>query len=243
MATEQRAPDTRMLAQQVDELANLTDALCQASRRTRWINRGLLLLLVIFLVVIVLNFYQLGKERFSEQYVTEVAQIGQQRFNDDRDKYLGHVERLANKCNPILMKAFNERISKDMPLYMHTADTERTTLANELRDKLTMRLHNLYEERLKAHQDMLMAAYPATKDEKVRERIMDNLQMALDHLLSKYYVDRFQVAVDGVFDAWDHFPVAPAPKKGDMSTSDQFMARLWQWLVMKISNNGPVVHS
>jgi len=236
MSTEDTARETAVLARQLDEVTRSADSLCAALGRARKVRMALFLLLLLFVTVIVVAFYKLGSHIMSDENQNAIITLAQQRLQENSNSYMNHVQTLVDHSSPVLTKAFNQQVEKDLPLFARALEKERDTLGENLRQKTSAKLEAHYHNLIRSQEDTLMREYPQTKDQKVRDAVQRHLEVAMDALLRKYYVDEIKGKMDKLFATWDNFPRAPAPKKGQGSTEEQFEAALWQLFVTKISN-------
>jgi hypothetical protein len=234
MSSEQSTPEAQRLLRQVDEMADLSSALCQALRRARVVRTVLVVAMAALLVAIVLLFYRLGSRIGSEDNLHLILQTGAERLQQNSDKYLGEFEKLGNACEPALKQAIDKQAQQDAPRYMKAVDKERPILITHLRERLSDRLQKHYHAQLEHKEKILMEEQPLTKDEKVRQQLISNLNATVDGLSNRYYVKPFQFVIDGLNQAWNNFPVAEKPKPGDLSTFDQGYLALMKLLALKL---------
>lgn len=235
MSSDPSGPETQRLVRQVDDLADLAGALCREIRRARLVRQVLTVLFLALLVAIILVFYRLGSRLTSEDNLNEIVSLAQRRLEDNSNKYMGEVQKVADACTPSLQKAADEQVKKDMPRYMEAVNKEIPILRVHMQDSLDTRLQKHYHDQLEHQQQILIKAEPKVNDPKVRERVMAYLEATVKGLERKYYVDPLKRTLDGLTQAWDRFPVAKAPGKGEMPTSKEWISVGWKLVGLKLA--------
>jgi hypothetical protein len=205
------------------------------------VRLGLFLALLVF--VVVLGVVVIGKVNAltSEENLKKLADAASRRLEKKKDHYMKQLEMLVDKVQPPLTKAFMSQAQKDMPLYLKVLDKERKPLLDNLRAKFSDQLDKRYKTVQPRYEKVLAEEFPQSKDPKVRERMVANLDLAMQKLLKKYYVNDLEAEFQHLNDTWDHFPAASAPGKGELPTEEQFTAALWDLLRYRLTHSQGMV--
>ena len=65
-----------------------------------------------------------------------------------------------------------------------------------------------------------------------------NLQVVVDELVKKYYIEELQSEMKTLYATWDEFPAASPADKGDLPLEDQLVANLLELLKIKLAETG-----
>lgn len=229
-----------LIQQQVEKLSNECKELTAAFGRARRVRMGLMLAVVAFLVIASLAFYRLGSGLMKDEYTQELSKVASKRLEKNQDRYMRHVEMLVHNTSPALTDAFTKQANKDTAVYLGLVDRERDAMAAELKIKLEKKLQQRYEQSLDQHEKILEAEFPTVKDKVLHDRMTKNLHVAVDRMLDKYYVRELEQQLQQLFAAWDRFPAADLPRKGEMPLEEQFSAELYHLLTIKLGSTQAV---
>ena len=94
-----------------------------------------------------------------------------------------------------------------------------------------------HEELVRKHEALFIAELPAAQDPKVRDRMMENVVVALDKLVKKYYADEFKRHFTSMSETWNSFPPAALPEKNDHPISEQLMGELMDLVAVKLARH------
>jgi hypothetical protein len=215
--------DQVVLTEQVRAVEREAAALSAALSGGRRMRLLLFLLVLAVAGGITTVFYRLGARVTSDQNRQEILAIAEQRLTDNSDAYLKHVRALVDETSPAISQAFSAQVKKDLPSYIQSMEKERDQLREDLQTELTKRL-NAHYERLLAQQDhTLKEEFPLIKDEQLHSRMMRNIDLAVQRMIKKHYIDEMGNGLQGIFQNLDDFPPAgPAPK--GLTLSDEFVA-------------------
>ena len=209
----------------------LVDALAQV-RRTRQV---LLLALVAFVCITCFAFYRLATRFQQKEHLDLLVRKAQERFAANTDTYMKDVQRLVDHSAPVVSKAFLDQTKKDLPAFLQAGQAQRDKLIDDLQVKLTERLKAHHEQLLARHQKVLREEFPAVEDEKLHAAMMANLQVAVDGLVRKYYIEELRTEMLALYGLWDEFPPAPPAENGDLPLEDQLVANLLELLKIKLA--------
>jgi hypothetical protein len=220
--------ETGALSQQIDAVSREAAALSDAFTRARRIRQLLALAVLVLIVVVCAVFYNMGRRLMSQENLNTLADQARERFEKNREKYLDHVQLLVKNSGPVLSEAFQEQAKKDMPAIMNAVEKERQPLMDSLQKQLEKKLEDHYKNVVEKYRSMIEQEFPSIKDPKQHERMVENLRVAIDKLVKKYYVDEMHDLLVQIFDELEKFPAADKPKKGDVALEDQFKATFLQ---------------
>lgn len=221
------------------EAQKLVDTL-HTVKRTRLV---LILALVLFAGGTCFSFYRLVV-RFQEKEQTDLLlKLAQDRLTDRNDFIMNHVQGLVDHSAPVLSNAFYEQSKKDLPGFLQATGKERDQLVNNLETKLTERLKTHHEKLLTRFEKLLKEEFPAVQDEKLHEAMMANLQIAVDQLVKKYYINEFESEVNTFYAKWDDFPAVSGPDKDDAPLADQLIGNLLELVKVKLAQPSPTLAS
>jgi hypothetical protein len=215
----------------------LVDALTQV-KRTRQV---LLLALVAFVCVSCYAFYQLFDRFRQKDQLDKLASKAQERFEKNRDNYMREVQGLVEHAQPVITNAFVDQAKKDLPAFVQATQSERDKLVEDLQEKLNARLKAHHEQLLAKHQKILREEFPAVEDEKLHAAMMANLQVAVDSLVKKYYVEELKSELLALYGLWDEFPAVPAPTTGEPPLADQLYVSLLELLKFRLTETSPAI--
>jgi hypothetical protein len=230
--------DMQALSQQSEAVQRAAAALSAATARARGVRLCLVVATVLLIAVICVKFYGLGMAVQSPEYLDGVTTLGQKRLAERSDKYAQEFQKLVDHASPALTKAFSEQIKKDMPEFVKQAEKEKDTLVSDMQKEFTNKVNAHYEQLVKQQEETLKKELPTIKDPAAQERMVKNINKAVEKLVKKFYVDDFRRQLDELIYSWDHFPEAPAPKPGEPSLMDQFIPTGLHFLAIRLYTSG-----
>ena len=230
--------EIEVLAERANSLHQNTQQLMGALsqvRRTRFI---LLLALVVFAAVTCFAFYRLVAKFQEKEQLDLLLSKAQQRLTERNDLIMKDVQALVDHSAPVVSKAFYEQAKNDLPAFLQAGQSERDKLVENLQERLTERLKRHHQNLLARHEKLLREEFPAVKDEKLHVAMMANLQIVVDELVKKYYIEELQSEMKSLYATWDEFPAADPADKGDLPLEDQLVANLLELLKIKLAETG-----
>ena len=144
---------------------------------------------------------------------------------------------LVESLTPVITTAITEQSQKDAPLFMQAFDIQQARLSTELPEKMVELVQKHHEELVRKHEALFIAELPAAQDPMVRDRMMENVVIALDKLVKKYYADEFKKHFASMSETWNGFPPATLPEKGDFPISEQLMGELMDLVAVKLARH------
>jgi len=211
----------------------LTSAL-EKSRSTR---RMIMLAFLAFVVLAVMRFYSLANRIQSVDYQNRLITELQKSVGSNQDLFAGEAQKLVEGVTPVVQAAFSEQAAKDMPLFMEAIDQERSVLVENITKQMTNKLEGHHHELLRRHDKLFQEEFPSIQNPETRERMMGNACLALDRLVKKYYVDEFKKELKAMETAWEDFPQADKPAKGEPSLEDQLKGALMDMVAITLSRS------
>jgi hypothetical protein len=230
--------DLQALSRQAEAVQRAAAALASATRRARGVRLCLVLAVVLVIAVICLKFHNLGMSVQSPEYLNKLTKVGQERLAKQSDRYMGEFQKLVDHTSPALTQAFSDQVKKDMPEFIKNAEKEKDTLAANLQEEFSKRVNSHYEKLLNQQEQLLKERFPTVKDPASHERMIKNIDKAVQRMVKKYSVDDFRRQIDEIVATWEHFPEAPIPKPGEPSLMDQFIPTLLQYAALRFSTSG-----
>jgi hypothetical protein len=238
MGNDGMKEEMQAISQQSEAVQRAAAALSAATARSRGIRLCLLVTAVLLIGYWCFQFYTLGMEVQSPQYVDGLAKASQKRVAERSEKFTQEFDKLVEHTREPLTKAFSEQVKKDMPEFMKKAEKEKDTLASNLQEQFTKKVNAHYETLLKQQEETLKKEFPSVQDPAAHERMIKNIDKAVQRLVKKFYVDDFRRQIDELVAGWDHFPEASLPKSGEPTLTDQFIPTLLQYMVLRLSMGG-----
>lgn len=229
--------ESALLNQQVDMLARDAAALSGSISRGRAIRLVLFVGLVALIAWIVITSYQMGNRVLnSEDYHKQLIQEFQNYVGAHQKDYSRELQHLYTNTSPVITKAFYAQAKKDIPVYMSYAQKQTDTIINDLNKKMTDRLTKRYDRLLGDRQDMIRNSMPEIKDPREQERLQKNMEVALNNLIKRHYIDKMDDQVRLVISEWDTFPTAPPRQAGTESLEDQFVGQLMELMTYRLAH-------
>jgi hypothetical protein len=235
-----QSDDNVVLAEQIRAVERESAALAAALSRGRRVRLLLFLLVVAVAVLVTGAFYQLGSRVTSDDNRQKLLEIAQQRLTDNSDAYMKHVRTLVDETSPAITQAFTEQVKKDLPSYMKGMEKERDQFIEDLQTELTKKLNTHYDKLLAQQDQTLKEEFPLVKDEQLHARMMQNIDLAVQKMIKKCYIDEMGNELHGVFQSLDDFPPAGPPQKG-MTLPDEFAANAIELVKVRWTQPGTVV--
>ncbi len=218
------------LQKQIDALV----ASLAANKRTRQL---IFLAFLAFVGISVWSFFSLAKRVQSEEYKQQLLASLQKEVEANQDELSKETQMLVESLTPVITTAITEQSQKDAPLFMQAFDIQQARLSTELPEKMVELVQKHHEELVRKHEALFIAELPAAQDPMVRDRMMENVVIALDKLVKKYYADEFKKHFASMSETWNGFPPATLPEKGDFPISEQLMGELMDLVAVKLARH------
>jgi hypothetical protein len=230
--------DGQGLSRQVEAVQKASADLSAAMARSRGCRLCLFLAAVLLIAYICWQFYSLGMSVQSTEYQNALVSTAQKRLAAKSDQYSKHLEMLVEKTKDPVYKAFEAQIKKDVPTFMKEMEKEKDTLAANVEKEFTERVNKYYEGLSKDQEKALEKEFPSIKDPATRERMVNNVDKAVQNLVKRYYVEDFRRQIEEMQATWESFPEASPPKAGDPPLMHEFITTLLQYLAIQLSRGG-----
>ncbi len=214
------------------EAKGLSDAL-SLGRTIRWL---LGLALLAFLGAIIWKFYQLGAQFKKKETVDRLLAMTEERLAARSDDFVRELQTLVDNSRPALTKAFLDQAKADTPAFLQRIEKEKDSLVQELQERLTEKVESHYRAVLSQHEALVHAEFPeAAQDKDFQQKMLGNVELAVNRLLKKHYTERLQHQMTAMYDAWEAFPAAEPPQPGDASLEDQLAGGMTDLLTLKLT--------
>jgi hypothetical protein len=229
--------ESALLNQQVDMLARDAAALSGAISRGRAIRLVLFVGLVALIAWIVITSYQVGNRVInSPDYHKQLLDEFQNYVAAHQKDYSLQLQNLYTNTSPVITRAFYAQAKKDIPLYLSYAQKQTDTVIEDLNKKMTDRLTKRYDRLLSDRQDLIKNSFPDIKDEREQVRLQKNMEVAINNLIKRHYIDKMDDQVRLVISEWDTFPTAPPRQPQTESLEDQFVGQLMELMTYRLSH-------
>lgn len=229
--------DEQVTAEQLEAIHRESAALIAAYRTGRTVRLLLLLALIAFVAVLAVVIVNKANQLTSQKYLDALMDAGQKRLDKRQDDYLKQAEKLLNKVHEPLTKAFNDQVEKDMPVYIRVLEKERVPFLANLQTKFYERLDRQYQTVQPRLERILAQEFPKYSDKQQQDRMVRNINRAVERLFKKYYVADLEREINDLYETWDTFPLAPPPR--NMTTEEQFTAALLALLQYRLNKSLP----
>lgn len=227
--TENEALSARAAALE-QEVAALKGSVRRASR----IRLLLLLAVVVFLAGSVWMFYGLAKDFGSKENLDLLTAKAKERAESSSDQARKELEALIQHCQPVLVKAFQERAQADMPKYQEALAKEGDELAKNLEAELRAKLDSRYREAAKKYQGILQEEFPELDDPELTVQLYASITDIMERLAEKYYSEQLERELKEMSETWERLEMAELPAQGDPALEQQFMASLLQVAALRL---------
>jgi hypothetical protein len=229
---EAEALSKRVVSLQRDA-EQLVHALAQ-SQRTR---RLILVAMAVFVCVTCYAFYGLATRFQRKEQMDLLLRKAQDRLEKRSDFLMKEVQALVDHSAPVVSEAFYDQAKKDLPGYLQAVQAERDKFTENLQVRLEKRLKAHHQKLLERHAKLLKEEFPAVEDEQLHAAMMANIQVAVDKLVRKYYIEELKQEMLAMYGTWDEFPAADPPSTGDLPIEDQLIGTLLELLKLKIAES------
>lgn len=221
---------------ELQRLATRVRGLETALNAARNARRLLTFATLVLVAVSSFAFYKLGDSFRKQENMERLLKEAEARLNDRSDEYMKEVQTLVKNASPKLTAAFYAQAKHDMPLYLEAIGKQRELLLADLQADLEKRLNDVQQEASSRHMAVLDEEFPQIKNSAARERVLRNLQQAMNSLAKKYYVEQMREQVTELCGKLDSFPPAPASREDDAPLEDQLMANMLDLLTLKLAD-------
>jgi hypothetical protein len=241
MTPEANSVDTvATLKQQLEALSREVAALAATQSTGRRVRLALAGLTIALCLVIVISFYRLATGIVAQDNLDRVMKVAEKRLQTRSDDYMRQVQFLVDRSSPVISDALSQQVKKDLPSYLRIMEEERDQFAEDLQKNLSGKIRRKYDQELARHEQILHKEFPQINDPVLHQRMVKNLQVAVERRIEKTYVGELQRELDKLYATWDDFPAATPARKSDIPLEDQLVANLLRLLQIKLSNTQTV---
>ena len=223
------------LQRKLEALESATAGLEAAMASARNGRLILLMLLVIFIALTIKSYVGMVMDFQSEANMRVLAQKASEKLAENTDTFQAEVQALLDNASPKITEAFLAQSKKDMPLYAGAIDRERDALIKNLQVELEKQVQKRQEIISKEFEQIIADEFPAAKDRESHRKMADNIQIALNQLVKRYYVDEFESQLKEMYSLYDDFPIADAVNAGEAPHEDQLLGELLELATLKLS--------
>jgi hypothetical protein len=221
----------------VSELVADSERLKAEIARGRWTRWAMIAALFLLVGVTVSRFINLGRQVGSEQNVARMTEIARQRWEQRAPEYRRDIQGVLERTAPVLTSAMTAQFHKDMPKLVQAANAERDALADGFAQGLEDRVRDRYRQMVLDQADVFREEFPEIEDERLHQLMLENMTVAVDRLVDRYYVTNIERTLEELLANWDEFPAADPPQEGDEPVQDQLLGELTELVTLRLSNS------
>lgn len=219
----------------VAEIDRETKALDSAQSIGRWLRSLLFLALLSFVGASLYFFWDLYNEVRGEPYRNTLQKEAHRYLEKNNDRYMKEFQQLFEKSGPVLSDAVWKQVKTDMPAFLKGIEKEREKFQNEMTEKMTQKFKTQFEKEMEKRQELLQKEFQQVNNPVLHQKMVKNLGFAAEGLGRKYFVQKINEEMNTLFQNWDQFPTAEAPRKGEEKLEDQLVQTLVSLLTQKIA--------
>jgi hypothetical protein len=223
------------IEQQIEALSRLSEDLHRSLARGRVARLALLAAFVVLVAVTLVAFNRLGNKVRSDEYLNQLQAAAQKRFDENTDRYVKHLEMLAEDAGPALRDAFSKQADQDAPGILKAMEAESNAFSAGMKEQLTRRVEEHSRKAVARHEAILRAEFPQINNDEQMHRMTANLGTAMERTVKKYYVTQLDEQMQALYGGWSKFPAAPAPGKGEPPLNDLLIADLQELLTHRLT--------
>lgn len=207
------------------------------------IRLGALLVLVVFLGGYLWVCYQKYLEVSSEKNMETLSALARKKFTDPSEEkfYRDHLDSLVKDVQPKVQAVLSEHMKTESPKIMKKLEEQRDILIENLPKALEKRLHDHFQAFVNSQEKILEEELPEVKDPKEREKIKENLVLAMEPLLKRYYIESLDAEMKKLADTWGKIIPADVPGENDKPLADELYDTLtsfmWAYIQEVVRNS------
>lgn len=210
---------------EVKKLQGEADAVAVISTRVRL---GMLLALVIFLGGYLWVCYQKYLDLSSEKNIETLTALARKKFTDPGEEkfYRDHLDSLVKDVQPKVQAVLSEHMKTESPKIIKKLEEQRDLLIENLPKALEKKLHDHFQTFVDSQEKILEEELPEVKDPKEREKIKQNLVLAMEPLLKRYYIESLDAEMKKLADTWGKITPADQPGENGKALADELYETL-----------------
>lgn len=196
------------------------------------IRLGMLLALVIFLGGYLWVCYQKYVEVSSEKNIETISALVRKKFTDPGEEkfYRDHLDSLVKDVQPKVQAVLSDHMKAESPKIMKKLEEQRDILMENLPKALEKKLHDHFQTFVDSQEKILEEEMPEVKDPKDREKIKQNLVMAMEPLLKRYYIESLDSEMKKLAATWGKIVPADVPGEDGKPLADELYETLTSFM-------------
>lgn len=216
----------------VDALAKLTQELDEARSSAKRTRVGIVIGILLVFVIFGLVFYQMYKSFDQADFVEKV----QTKLMTPDSQTMALFEKSVREVLPVYMAEAQKQFGAVWPEIQKQLEAESKTYLDNISAKVDEHIKTKIDEMAEKQKDKLLAEFPALKDEKTQEIVMENLEKALQGATLDVMQDRVGKAEAKLWAVYDEM-LKYLPEE----SRDSFQARMAKaWDQMLLIKGVPV---
>jgi len=186
------------LKSRVDELAKLTEQLEESRKAAKWTRLGIMFVILFVIVCFVLVNYSMIRNFDKAKFMAEARA----RMFDTQRGTLFDLIQVANRLIPVYQGEIQKQFGNEWPNIQAQIKTQADLLVKNVGEKTEVKLKAKLAGMAERVRSRVFAEFPELKDEKTREIVMTNLQIALQGAVVDVLNDRIKKGEDRMVAAY-----------------------------------------
>lgn len=196
------------------------------------IRLGTLLALVVFLGGYLGVCYQKYVEVSSEKNIETLSALARKKFSEPGEEkfYRDQLDGLVKDIQPRVQEVLSQHMKAESPKIVKKLEEQRDILMENLPKTLEKKLHDHFQGFVDSQEKIFEDEMPEVKDPKDREKIRQNLVLAMEPLLKRYYIESLDGEVKKLADTWGKIVPADVPGEGEKPLADELYETLTSFM-------------
>jgi hypothetical protein len=204
----------------------------QQSLKIVWIANAGLITMTALAVAAALYFALYFPPELTPEYQTRVLEEVRSRAIAHSDDLLREAGILATDTAAPLGKALLAEAREDYPLYLRALGRQGENLIEQLAEDVRLEVRKQYGDYLGQHRHVLAEEFPMYASGDRLERMLAELQQAVDRLADRYYVDEFRREANETLALWEQLVPADPPRSTEPTLDEQLAEHLRDWVAL-----------
>ena len=166
------------LKDKVNALGRLYGDLRAAQVTGRRTRIGVMIIIILVILAYGVAIYSAGK-RFVENEVPKFMLALQTSALEAVPRMQKQVREMAEEIIPVYMEEVQKQLRENWPAIRERLEAEAQTLAENVREKAEVRLADRFEAMTERQKEYLLSQFKELADDRTRDLVMDNLEVAL----------------------------------------------------------------
>lgn len=235
---EKTSVDQAALASRIQSVKQDVLTVNQLLASARRVRLWIFLVVLVWLGAVLWIFLGMVNRVLSEEFRNELMSEAKGPVEDQTKRLTKEAKTLWDNAQPVLTEAVNKQREKDSERFTSTLEAQQDLLKENMEKRIKEELDKRYKDIVTKHRKLLETEFPVVKDEATHERMIENLSIAMQDLVEKYYFDEFKRQLERLDKTWEDFPMAEPldPKEKDQpSLASQLVAELLELLPLLIA--------